>query len=97
MEFNLTDEHRLPLKSVDFGDQFHLALSKARGIDPLIVQDMITHCRDYMVQDTITHCRDYMVQDMIKPLQRLHGTGHENLLQRLHSISDKGAQEETSV
>lgn len=85
MEFNLTDEHRLPLKSVDFGDQFHLALSKARGIDPLIVQDMITHCRDYMVQD------------MIKPLQRLHGTGHENLLQRLHSISDKGAQEETSV
>ena len=45
MEFELTDEYCLPLEAVDFGVQFCLALSEARGIDPQIVQDMKTQCR----------------------------------------------------
>jgi hypothetical protein len=49
MEFDLTDEYRLPHKAVDFGVQFRLALSEARGIDPEIVQDMKSWCMDYIV------------------------------------------------
>lgn len=49
MEFDLTDEYRLPHKAVDFRVQFRLALSEARGIDPQIVQDMKSWCIDYMV------------------------------------------------
>lgn len=69
MEFDLTDEIRLPHETVDFGVQFRLALSESRGIDPQIVEDMKSWCIDNMV--VLTREIKKRLQDNIQQLEAL--------------------------